>query len=154
MKRLSLAATALLAVALGACHSQRQVTQEQAVTVDSLARSASHRTTLRLDSLVLSQSFAFDTLTISVERQVADTTEIVRLKAVKGQVLSHRKQHMLDREAHQRLDTVAFRVASHTAEAEHTASTSVYDPPNTTGLLLLAILLLGALAYFLIRKKL
>lgn len=139
---------------LAGCKSQKHVVENRSVDTDSLAHSEHHRTILRIDSAIHSVDFAFDTLAISVQRQVADTIEIVRLKAVKGQVLSHRKQNQYAADHEERLDTLAYKLASSEATAEHTATTRAYDPPNTTAIILCVLLLGGIMAYLYFRRKL
>ena len=97
-------------------------------------------------------NFAFDTLDIAIERQVAaDTTHRVRIRAVKGSVIDNRKQIVNDIEGYNRLDTVAYHRATATSRAEHTAITSVAEPPNTTliftALGTVIILVIGVFAY-------
>lgn len=144
----------LLLALLVSCRSHKEVQKDVAVSVDSVAHSASHRTTASLDSVVHRLSFSFDTLEVCMERQFADTTQTIRLKAVKGQVKSHRKEESLAAEHHERLDTLAYKLASSDKSAEHSATTRIYDPPNGTVTIIVALLILAGLAYFIFRKKL
>ena len=143
-----------LLVILAGCKSQKHIVANQSVTTDSLAHSESHRTILRADSAMKRIDFAFDTLEISVARQVADTTEIVRLKAVKGQVLSHRKQNQYAAAHEERLDTLAYKLSATDNAVEHTATTAVYNPPSATIIVLVSLLILCGLGYFFLRRKL
>ena len=96
-------------------------------------------------------NFDFDTLTISVERQVATIPEIIRLKAVKGSVSKNNTQYQAITETHNRLDTLAYKMSTSEQTTEHSATTRIYDPPNASGLVLL--LIIAAIAYFYIHRK-
>ena len=163
------------------CRSHKEVQRETIVDSDSVATTASHRTFASLDSVISRLYFDFDTLEItwqsraiprlredsrgapviapreiSVGRQtLADTTEIVRLKAVKGRVASNRSQYRQAEEAKTRLDSTAYKQRSAESSAEHTATTAVYDPPNTTAIICtsVAIALLLLFIYLYIRRK-
>lgn len=136
------------------CRSQKSVQKDIALTTDSVAHSAHHRTFATLDTAAIRLSLDFDTLEISrIRRDAADTVEIVRLKAVKGQVLSHRSQHRQIAEEHERLDTLAYKLASADKSAEHSSTTRVYDPPNATGIILFALLIIGGIAYIYFHRK-
>ena len=146
----------LMLALLISCRSHKEVQRETIVDSDSVATTASHRTFASLDSVISRLYFDFDTLEISVGQQtLADTTEIVRLKAVKGRVASNRSQYRQAEEAKTRLDSTAYKQRSAESSAEHTAATAVYDPPNTTSIICtaVAIALLLLFIYIYIRRK-
>ena len=53
------------------CRSQKEVQQDKALALDSVARSEHHRTIASIDSMMRSTSFDFDTLEVRVERPTA-----------------------------------------------------------------------------------
>lgn len=138
------------------CRSHKEVQRETLVDSDSVATTASHRTFASLDSVISRLYFDFDTLDISMGRiALGDTVETVRLKAVKGRVASNRSQYRQAEEAKTRLDSTAYKQRSAESSAEHTATTAVYDPPNTTAIICtaVAIALLLLFIYIYIRRK-
>lgn len=139
-------------LALGACSSQKNLQSDISLSVDSVAQSSQHRTLALLDTMGTRFSLDFDTLEISVERQVATVPEIVRIKAVKGRVDKHNTQYQAITETHNRLDTVAYKMSTTDSTTEHSATTRVYDPPKTTSFLLVLVLI-GGLAYLYLRSR-
>ena len=133
------------------CRSQKNLQSDTTISVDSVAQSSIHRTTAVLDSMGTRFNFDFDTLTISVARQVATIPEIIRLKAVKGSVSKNNTQYQAITETHNRLDTLAYKMSTSEQTTEHSATTRIYDPPNASGLVLL--LIIAAIAYFYIHRK-
>ena len=133
------------------CRSQKNLQSDTTISVDSVAQSSIHRTTAVLDSMGTRFNFDFDTLTISVERQVATVPEIVRIKAVKGSLASQKSQHRDAIEEFNRIDTIAYKQSTSEQTTEDSATTRIYDPPNASGLVLL--LIIAAIAYFYIHRK-
>ena len=141
-----------LLLILVSCRSHKELQSDIALSVDSVAQSSQHRTLALLDTMGTRFSLDFDTLEISVERQVATVPEIVRIKAVKGRVDKHNTQYQAITETHNRLDTVAYKMSTTDSTTEHSATTRVYDPPKTTSFLLV-LLHIGGLAFLYLRSR-
>lgn len=150
----SLIIIAALAILTG-CKSQKQVVSDKSLATDSVARSEHHRTIAVIDSVIRNIDFSFDTLKINIERpsSVADTPEVIRIKAVKGRVIDRRRVHRDSVEAFNRLDTVAYHQSAAEASTEHTATTRLYNPPDGTAALIITILVIGCLIYVFYRKR-
>ena len=144
-----------LTCALVGCKSQKNVVASQSVNTDSLAHSEHHRSIVVIDSVVRNIDFSFDTLKINIERpvQFAEAPEIVRLTAVRGRVIDRRRVHRDSVEAFNRLDTVAYHQSAAEASTEHTATTRLYNPPDGTTVLVIALVIAGALFYVCYRKR-
>lgn len=145
---------AALLVILAGCKSQKHIVASQSVATDSLAHSESHRTTLQTDCIAARFDFDFDTLNVTIERQVADVPEVVTIKAVGGKIIRSKEQNKLAADHYQRLDTIAYKIASTDNSLEHTATTAVYNPPSATIIVLVSLLILCGAAYFFFRRKL
>ena len=145
---------AALLVILAGCKSQKHIVASQSATTDSLAHSESHRTILQTDCIAARFDFDFDTLNVTIERQVADVPEVVTIKAVGGKIIRSKEQNKLAAAHHQRLDSIAYKLASTDNSAEHTATTAVYNPPSATIIVLVSLLILCGAAYFFFRRKL
>lgn len=157
-----LAPLLMLLAILAACRSQKAVQKDETLAVDSLASTAQHRTIASLDSAFARLSLDFDTLDITIERETpmlpTDTAalprkETLKLRAVKGKLTDTRARHRQIAEQHQRRDTLAYHLAAADRSAEHTATTRLYDPPNSTVVITLSILMIGCLIIFLYRKR-
>lgn len=137
---------------LTSCRAKKEIAASERADTDSTASIRTSGYILKIDTALRRINFAFDTLDIAIERQVAaDTTERVRIRAVKGSVIDNRKQIVNDIEGYNRLDIVAYKRATATSRAEHTATTSVAEPPDTTliftALGTAIILVIGIFAY-------
>lgn len=137
------AAYILIFTALCACKSKKDIVATNTADTDSTASIRTSGYTHRIDTAMRRLTFTFDTLDITIHRHAPDTlgstaipTETVRIRAVGGHVADRRKQIRDDIAGYNRLDTVAYRHASATSRAEHTATTSVAEPPNTTRIIL------------------
>lgn len=151
MKRL-IAYALIFTALLTSCRAKKEIAVSDKADTDSTALIRTTGYILKIDTALRRINFAFDTLDIAIERQVAaDTTQRVRIRAVKGSVIDNRKRIVNDREGYNRLDTVAYKRATATSRAEHTATTSVAEPPNTTliftALGTVIILVIGIFAY-------
>lgn len=144
-----------LTCALVGCKSQKKVVASQSVNTDSLAHSEHHRTLAVIDSVVRNIDFSFDTLKINIERpvQFACQPEIIRIKAVKGRVIDRRSAHRDSVEAFNRLDTVAYHQSAAETSTEHSATTRLYNPPDGTVVLIIALVIAGILFYVFYRKR-
>lgn len=139
---------------LTSCRSHKEVQKNISVDVDSVAHSSHHRTMAVLDTLAAKMDFDFDTLCVTIVRPVADLPpEVVKIKAVKGKISSSKEQRKLAAAHEERLDTLAYKLASVDKSAEHSSTTRVYDPPNATGIILFALLIIGGSAYIYFHKK-
>ena len=146
----------LLALALiTSCRSHKELQQDKSLAVDSVARSEHHRTIATIDSLMRSTSFDFDTLEVQVERPTAyaEKPEVIRLKATKGRVIDSRKLKHNQVEHYNRLDTVAYKKSAAEASTEHTATTRLYNPPNGTAVMIIALVIAGILFFVCYRKR-
>lgn len=144
-----------LTCALVGCKSQKSVVASQSVKTDSLAHSEHHRTIAVIDSAMRHIDFSFDTLTINIERPVeyAEAPEIIRLTAVKGRVIDQQRVHRDSVEAFNRLDTVAYHQSAAESSTEHSATTRLYNPPDGTAVLIIALVIAGILFYVFYRKR-
>lgn len=150
----------ILALALiTSCRSHKELQQDKSLAVDSIARSEHHRTIAVIDSAIRNIDFSFDTLKINIERpySIGDTVacqpEIIRIKAVKGRVIDRRRVHKDSVEAFNRLDTVAYRQSAAETSIEHTATTRLYNPPDGTAVLVIALVIAGILFFVCYRKR-
>jgi len=151
MKRL-LAYALIFTALFSSCRAKKEIAVSEKADIDSTASIHTSGYILKIDTALRRINFAFDTLDIAIERQVAaDTVHRVRIRAVKGSVIDNRKQIVNDIEGYNRLDTVAYKRATATSRTEHTATTSVAEPPNTTliftALGCVIILVIGIFAY-------
>ena len=136
------------------CRSNKAIQKDIALNVDSVAQSSHHRTVAVIDSAATRLSLDFDTLDITIERQVADVPEVVRLRAVKGKVVNAREHQKRLAEHHEKRDKLAYKMAAADNSAEHSATTRVYDPPNSGVVIFVSLLIIAGLAYFTFRRKL
>lgn len=145
----------VLAATLAGCRSHKEVASDKSLDVDSVARSEHHRTIAVIDSVIRNIDFSFDTLKINIERPVeyAETPEIIRLKAVRGRVKARRSVHRDSVEAFNRLDTVAYHQSAAETSTEHSATTRLYNPPNGTAVISIALIIAGVLFYVFYRKQ-
>ena len=146
----------ILALALiTSCRSHKELQQDKSLAVDSIARSEHHRTIAVIDSMMRSTSFDFDTLEVQVERPTAyaEKPEVIRLKATKGRVRDQRRVQRNQVEAFNRLDTVAYRQSAAETSTEHTSTTRLYNPPDGTAVLIIALVIAGILFYVFYRKR-
>ena len=141
--------------ALVGCKSHKNIVASQSVQTDSLAHSEHHRTIAVIDSAIRHSDFSFDTLKINIERPVeyAEAPEIIRLTATRGRVIDRRRVHRDSVEAFNRLDTVAYHQSAAEASTEHTATTRLYNPPDGTTVLVIALVIAGVLFYVCYRKR-
>lgn len=149
----------IIALALiTSCRSHKELQQDKSLAVDSVARSEHHRTIAVIDSAIRNIDFSFDTLKINIERpySIGDTvacqSEIIRIKAVKGRVIDRRRVLRDSVEAFNRLDTVAYRQSAAETSTEHTATTRLYNPPDGTAVLIIALVIAGILFFVCYRK--
>lgn len=140
---------------LGGCRSHKEAVNNKSLNSDSIARSEHHRTIAVIDSAIRNIDFSFDTLKINIERPVeyAEAPEIIRLTAARGRVIDRRRVHRDSVEAFNRLDTVAYHQSAAEASTEHTATTRLYNPPNGTMVLVIALVIAGVLFYVFYRKR-
>lgn len=140
---------------MGGCRSHKEATVDKSLDIDSIAHSEHHRSTAVIDSLFRNIDFSFDTLKINIERpsSVADAPEVIRLKAVRGRVIDKQRLYRDSVEAFNRLDTVAYHQSAAEASTEHTATTRLYNPPDGTAVLIIALVIAGVLFYVCYRKR-
>ena len=151
---------------LASCKSQKQVVSDKTLAVDSVARSEHHRTMAVIDSAIRNIDFSFDTLKINIERPylandtlgsqpsaLGSQTEIIRIKAVRGRVIDQRRVHRDSVEAYNRLNTVAYHQSAAETSTEHTATTRLYNPPDGTAVLIIALIIAGIIFFVCYRKR-
>ena len=142
-------------LAICSCRSNKDVVVDNSLQTDSVARSETHRTIASIDSLIRHTDFSFDTLKVSIERPslIADVPpEIIRLTAIKGRLIDRRKLEHNQVEDYNRLDTVAYKQSAVESSTEHSATTRLYNPPNGTAVVIVAIILIAILIYIFKRK--
>ena len=148
----------VLAILTG-CKSQKQVVSDKSLDIDSVARSEHHRSLAVIDSAIRNIDFSFDTLKINIERpytigdSVACQPEIILIKAVRGRVIDRRRAVRDSVEVFNRLDTVAYKQSAAETSTEHTATTRLYNPPDGTATLVIALIIAGILFYVFYRKR-
>ena len=150
----------ILALALiTSCRSHKELQQDKSLAVDSVARSEHHRTIAVIDSAIRNIDFSFDTLKINIERpysvgdSVASQPEVIRIKAVRGRVIDRRRAVRDSVEAFNRLDTVAYHQSAAETSTEHTATTRLYNPPDGTAVMIIALIIAGILFFVCYRKR-
>ena len=150
----------ILALAiLTGCKSHKDIVSDKSLDIDSVARSEHHRTLAVIDSAIRHIDFSFDTLKINIERpyiigdSVACQPEIIRLTATKGRVIDRRRAVRDSVEVFNRLDTVAYKQSAAETSTEHTATTRLYNPPDGTATLVIALIIAGILFYVFYRKR-
>lgn len=148
----------LLTALCASCRAKKEIAAESRADIDSVATTVASAHNLRIDSAMRHINFDFDTLEITIERHAPDTAtctaasnETVRIRAVGGRLADRRRQTRNAIAGYNRLDTVAYRHASATSRAEHTATTSVAELPDTTQIFLalgtLVIIVSGIFIY-------
>lgn len=144
-----------LTCAMVGCKSQKKVVASQSVNTDSLSHSEHHRSISVIDSVVRNIDFSFDTLKINIERPVeyAEAPEIIRLTATRGRVIDRRRAHRDSVEAFNRRDTVAYHQFAAESSTEHSATTRLYNPPDGTAVLVIALVIAGILFFVFYRKR-
>lgn len=144
----------IVAALLISCRSQRQVQTDTTLRVDSVVHTAAHRTAVSLDSIASRLEMDFDTLDVTLERQVAgEPSQTVKIRATGGKISRCREQLKFAAEQHERLDTLAYKRSRTDKTAEHTATTRLYDPPDGTAWAIAALAGLALLAYIIFRWK-
>lgn len=153
----------LLTALCASCRAKKEIAAESRADTDSVAASLASGYFLRIDTAMRRISFDFDTLDITIERHAADAAlsaaspeATVRIRAVGGKIADRRRQTRNAIAGYNRLDTVAYRHASATSRAEHTATTSVAEPPDTTRIILTLaalILIVSGIALYLRRRR-
>lgn len=140
---------------LASCKSHKEVVSDKSLDIDSVARSEHHRTIAVIDSAIRNIDFSFDTLKINIERPVeyAEAPEVIRLTATRGRVIDRRRVHRDSVEAFNRLDTVAYHQSAAEASTEHTATTRLYNPPDGTAVLIIALFIAGLLFFVCYRNR-
>lgn len=157
MKRL-LAYILILTALFTSCRAKKEIAVSDKVDIDSTASIRTSGYTHRIDTAMRRLSFTFDTLDITIHRHAPDTlgstaiqTETVRIRAIGGHIADRRKQIRDDIAGYNRLDTVAYKRATAKSRVEHTVTTSVAEPPNTTLIITalgtVIILVIGVFAY-------
>lgn len=138
----------LLFLALLGCKTSKNVVAEADISVDSVATSASYRTSATMDSLLIFNCFDFDTLSVAIERP----SEIVRLRAVRGKLAQGQKEVRAAVEGYGRLDSVAYKNASTESVVDKSVSTGVVSPPNGSFVLAFGMLVVAFVVIIWLRR--
>ena len=122
---------------------------------DSFARTESHRTIHVVDSVIRCVSFRYDTLEVTIQRPVIEGTipETIHIKAVNGSVIDNTEQQRLQLEDYNRLDSLAFKRSSSEDVSEKADQTNVYNPPDTTPVIITGLIIIAILIYVIYRRK-
>ena len=122
---------------------------------DSIARTESHRTIHVVDSVIRCVSFRYDTLEVTIQRPVIEGTipETIHIKAVNGSVIDNTEQQRLQLEDYNRLDSLAFKQSSSEDVSEKADHTNVYNPPDTTPVIIAGLIIIAILIYIIYRRK-
>lgn len=148
-----------LTCALVGCKTQKNIAASQSTRADSLAHSEHHRTIAVIDSAIRNIDFSFDTLKINIERpysvgdSVACLPEVIRIKAVKGRVIDRLSAVSDSVEYFNRLDAVAYKQSADETSTEYTATTRLYNPPDATAVMIIALILAALLLFIRYRKR-
>lgn len=141
----------LLALSVS-CRSHKDVQQDIVIKTDSVTTMTTHRTMAEIDSVVGSMNFTFDTLEVDIQQQ-AEHPKIIRMRAVNGKLdLSHSRQRQAV-EIKSRLDSTANKTSSVDKSSEQTASINAYNPPNTTVIGCVALIIVAILIFMFYRKR-
>lgn len=144
----------LLATALCGCRSHKEVTKSTSSDIDSVSVKTEAVYIASIDSAFRRLDMDFDTLKVTIRHDSAELSPVVEIRAVNGRVISRSRQYRDAVKASERLDTVAYKVASNEAASEHTSTTAVYDPPNTVAVIgIFAALILAGVAVYLFIKR-
>ena len=145
----------ILLVLIVSCRSNKEIAIESTQQTDSIASTRYHRTIISIDSVVRNIDFRFDTLNVNIERPVeyAETPEVLRLTAIKGEVVDKRQLQRQQLRDYNRCDTVAFKQVSADSSAEHSSVTRIYDPPNVTPYFLTLLIAVAAILFFIYYHK-
>ena len=79
--------------------------------------------------------------------------EIIRLPAIKGHVIDRRKLGHNQVKDYNRIDTVAYKQSAVESSTEHSATTCLYNQPNGTAVIVVAIIIDDILIYIFHRKQ-
>lgn len=141
-------------VLLPGCKSHKEIVSAGIERVDSVRTSEHYRSIATIDSVIRQTTFLFDTLEVTVERPVeyASTPEVIRLRAINGNVSDNRQQLTNSTENYNRLDSIALKKDTSQSFAQKTDNTAVYDPPDTTAILVCVVLGLTGI-YIILKKK-
>ena len=142
----------LLVTALCGCRSHKEVAKSTVISADTVSVHTETASLASIDSAFRCFNMDFDTLHVAMRLDSAELSRSVEFRAVRGRIHSRSRQYRDVVKAHQRLDTIAYNITSNDSTTEHTASTGVYDPPNTTAIFVVLsaalLLALGLYIYF------
>lgn len=142
-------AMVLPCVLLIGCRTTRNADTTTLLSVDSAAQSSVHSSIAQAYQSMRKLDFDFDTLNITIERGVADAVpETVKVRAVKGRIVSSKESHKYAAAHDEMHDTIAYKQTRADRLAEHTATTQVYNPPNVTAIGAIALLVIVLLVCF------
>lgn len=135
------------------CRSHKDVQHDIALNADSVTAMTTHRTISEIDSVVGSMNIVFDTLEVDMQQQADELPKIIRMRAVNGKLdLSHSHQRQAV-EIKSSLDSTAYTVSSAEKSSEQTASINAYNPPNTTVIGGVALIIVAIIIFIFYRKR-
>ena len=137
------------------CKSQKEIQSSVSLESDSIARTESHRTIHVVDSVIRYVSFRYDTLEVTIQRPIVEGNipETIHIKAVNGSVIDNTEQQRFQLEDYNRLDSLAFKRSSSEDVSEKSDHTNVYNPPDTTSVVVAGLIIIAILVYIIYRRK-
>ena len=165
---------------ISSCMSHKEMQSSVSFETDSIARTESHRTIHFVDSVIRCVSFRYDTLEVTIQRpiMVGDVPEFwcqreqngselpvmpsaaqnalcetIYIKAVNGSVIDNTEQQRLQLEDYNRLDSLAYKRSSSEDVSEKSDHTNVYNPPDTTPVIIAGLFIIAILVYIIYRRK-
>lgn len=139
----------MIAAGLTACKSKKEMLVDNSVSADSVSVSNLAHSLSLSGSEHHSFDFSFDSIEVCIERQssAALMPEVVKLKVANGRIVDRKDSQRDSIAIYNTVDSVAYKASSAISSAEHSASTSVYNPPNATILIFLAAICLIVLIW-------
>ncbi|MCH5331863.1 MAG: hypothetical protein J1E33_05600 [Alistipes sp.] len=138
-------------LAICSCRSNKESVVDNSRAVDSVARSATHRSFASLDSLMANIDFRFDTLKVNIERPslIADAPpEVIRLTAINGRVVDQKRLNSYRVEEYNRADTVSYKQSAARSSTQTSATTRLYNPPDGTAVAIIGIIIIILIIIF------
>lgn len=144
---------AALVTALCSCHSKKDIARKADAAIDSVSVCGQNTLAVRIDSAFRNVDFTFDTLCAVITHDSAELVPRVEIRAVRGHISHNSRRYSDAVRAHERLDTIAYHQASSSTSQEHTATTAVYNPPNSTAVIGILALVAVCAIYLFIRFR-
>jgi len=173
LRCVSLCFILLSLIALPSCRSHKEVHKANALTVDSVAGTAMHRSWAVRDSAFRLSAFRFDTLDVVIERPACrkpaassasdfcpglttgvNPREVIRLRAVNGRVTDSSRTLRDSAVTLVRLDSVTSHHSAQESDSRLSGSAHLFTPPNGTAVIaVIAVIIIVSLLLFALFKK-